>query len=597
MAFFGDFPAPSDAAKDPQRRHWNRPIAEKARPEGRARRDRDRKPPPPIKAANFDFQRFQRLGSPASPEHAGPSLYPLTHRPRGPLAKDGVNPPALCPAAMTAVEKIEGGEEIGLTDKVRGAVLWRSGSQIAAQLVTWTATFVVIRLLTPADYGLFAMTQVVLMFLSLMNGYGFANALVRSERVTPLEIRQMFGLLILLNGALALAQFALAPLAAAYFRQPAVETLLRVQVLLYAATPFIALPQALLSRRIDFRGQALVSMLSAGLSAATALGCAAAGLGVWTLVAAPLVLFWSQGIGLTWAARSLVWPSFRFKGAGHHIRYGGAMVAIQCFWFIQSQSDVFIAGRIVAPHALGLYTTSLFLTQIVAGKFVPPVNEVSFAAYSRIQDRRDALAAAFLKTVRLVMLIALPFYFGLATTAEPVVLTVLGWKWAETVPLVRALALAMPFLTLQILFAPATNALGRPRAALRVAMAGAAIMPACFLIGSQYGTIGLARAWLVGFPLLTATTVALSLPVIGASLRGLARAVLPGLAASAVMAAVVAGADAALPAMAPAARMGILAATGLAVYAGLLVAFARPLVEEVAALLLRREPPAAAQAL
>src|SRR6202161_2511369 len=264
-----------------------------------------------------------------------------------------------------------------------------------------------------------------------------------------------------------------------------VGALLRVQALLYVATPFIALPQALLSRRIDFRAQALVALASALLSAATALGCAAPGWGVWTLVAAPLVLFWTQGIGLTAVARSLVWPSFRFRGAGHHIRYGGAMVAIQCLWVAPSQADIFIAGRMVAPHALGLYTISLFLTQILAGKFIPPVNEVSFAAYARLQDRQDAVAAAFLKTVRLVMLIALPFYFGLAMTAGPVVLTVLGGKYAGTVPLVRTLALAMPFLALQILFAPATNALGRPRAALRVAMAGAAIMPISFLIGSR----------------------------------------------------------------------------------------------------------------
>jgi O-antigen/teichoic acid export membrane protein len=498
---------------------------------------------------------------------------------------------------VTIAEKIEAAEEPGLTSRVRGAVLWRSGSQIAAQLVTWMATFLVIRLLEPADYGLFAMTQVVLMFLNLMNGYGFANALVRSDKVTPLEIRQMFGLLILLNGGLALAQVLMAPLAAAYFRQPMVETLLRVQALLYMATPFIALPQALLSRRIDFRAQALVSLVSALLSAATALGCAAAGMGVWTLVAAPLVGFWANGIGLTLVARSLVWPSFRFAGAGHHIRYGGAMVAIQCFWFAQSQADVFIAGRLVVPHQLGLYTISLFLTQILAGKFIPPVNEVSFAAYARIQDRKDALAAAFLKTVRLVMLVALPFYFGLATTAAPVVMTVLGPKYAETIPIIRTLAMAMPFLTLQILFAPATNALGRPRATLRVAVAGAVIMPVAFLFGSQYGTLGLARAWLFGFPLLTAATVAMSLPIIGARLGGLARAIAPGLLASAAMAAVVATIDSVLPVLTAPARLAILAPAGVAVYAGLLFAFARPLVNDVLALALGRPVVVPAQAL
>ncbi len=109
-----------------------------------------------------------------------------------------------------------------------------------------------------------------------------------------------------------------------------------------------------------------------------------------------------------------------------------AMVAVQACWFVQSQADVFIAGRLLDPHRLGLYTTALFLTQILAAKFVPPLNEVAFAAYSRIQARRDVIQTAFLKSVRLIMLVALPFYFGLAATAEPFVLTFLGPKWIET---------------------------------------------------------------------------------------------------------------------------------------------------------------------
>jgi O-antigen/teichoic acid export membrane protein len=477
-----------------------------------------------------------------------------------------------------------------MTDRVRGAVMWRSGSQIVAQLVTWTATFLVIRLLAPSDYGLFAMTQAILVFLTLMSGHGFANALVRRETISPNEIRQVFGMLLILNLGLACVQLALAPLAAAYFRQPLVAQLLTVQALLYVATPFIALPQALLARRLNFKRQAQVHLLAASLGAGTALACASAGWGVWTLVAAPLVLFWTQAIGLTWAARSLVAPSFRFAGAGHLFRYGGAMLAVQFFWFLQSQSDIFIAGRLVDPHRLGLYTTALFLTQIFAAKFVPPLNDVAFAAYSQIKDRPGAVADAFLKGVRLILLIALPFYFGLAVTAEPLVRTVLGPKWVETIPLVRLLAWAMPFMTLQILFQPATNALGQARIALRIAMAGAVILPLCFLVGVQYGIIGLAWAWLIGFPLYTAVTVFTALPVIGASAAGLGRAVAPALLAASAMAAAVLGLDLLLPPMGAGARLSMLVPFGAAAYCGLLFAFARPLVEDVLTLVLRRRP-------
>ena len=100
------------------------------------------------------------------------------------------------------------------------------------------------------------------------------------------------------------------------------------------------------------------------------------------------------------------------------------------------------------------------------------------------------IQTAFLKSVRLIMLVALPFYFGLAVTAEPLVLTVLGPKWTETAPLVPVLAMAMPLMTLQILFAPATNALGRPGMAVRTGLVGALLLPAAFLIGIQWGVAG-----------------------------------------------------------------------------------------------------------
>ena len=129
-----------------------------------------------------------------------------------------------------------------LGDRVRRAVIWRSGSQLVAQLVQWGSTFMVIRILSPRDYGLFAMTQVVLVLLNMANGYGLASALIQQRDVTRRQIGQLFGMLLVLNLGLGLAQALLASLAAAYYRQPIVADLLRVQALLYVTTPFIALP-------------------------------------------------------------------------------------------------------------------------------------------------------------------------------------------------------------------------------------------------------------------------------------------------------------------------------------------------------------------
>jgi O-antigen/teichoic acid export membrane protein len=468
-----------------------------------------------------------------------------------------------------------------LHSKVRSAVIWRSGTQILGQMITWASTFLVIRILSPSDYGLFAMTQVVLVLLNMLNGYGLASALVRRPDADRHAQRQLFGMLILLNVALGTAQFAAAPFAAAYYRQPVVADLLRVQALLYLATPFIALPYALLSRDMDFRKQAKVNLISALAGAFAALAGALAGLGVWTLVLAPIALFATRAIGMTWAARSLMWPSFDFRGAGDIARYGGVMAFGQIFWFLQSQADVFIAGRTFSPHALGIYTTSLFLTQIFVSKFVPPLNEVAFSAYARMQHQAGAVAASFVKSARIIMVVGLPFYLGLAATARPLVEVVLGPKWAEAAPIVHWLALAMPMMTLQVLFAPASDALGHPEISARNGATGALLLPIAFLIGVQWGVEGLIAAWFVAYPFYLGISAWRTLPVIGVRARDLLDAITPPALAAVAMALIVSLVDGALSPMPPVARLGFLAFTGVAVYGAWLLAFGRSTIDEV----------------
>ncbi|MFS0738178.1 lipopolysaccharide biosynthesis protein [Sphingomonas sp. 1P06PA] len=472
--------------------------------------------------------------------------------------------------------------------RVRSALIWRSGSQIVAQLVMWASTFLVIRLLSPGDYGLFAMTQIVMSLTALFNGYGLTGALVQSESVDRQRSAQVFGLLILMNGALAVAQLAIAPLAAAYFRQPVVADMIRVQALFHLLTPFIMMPQALLSRAIDFRTQARANIVAAMVAAVTALVSAIAGLGVWTLVLAPLAMFLTRAILLAVLGRWWIRPSFDFRGAGGAIGFGGAMLLSEALWFVQTQADVFIGGRWLTPADLGAYTTAVFLSQIVINKFLPALNDVAFPAYARLQGDRAATSYAFLKAVRMVMLVVMPFSLGLAVTAEPLVLTMLGDHWAAAVPIVALLGLATPFVALRTLYQPITNALGRPGIMAAISGAGAVIMPIAFLVGARHGAIGMAWGWVAGFPLLALIASILSLPVIGVRAADLARAIAPSALAGITMAVLVLALESQLPPLAPIARLALLVPAGALAYFGALALVARPLLAELWRLARRR---------
>ncbi len=486
--------------------------------------------------------------------------------------------------------------DAGFGARIKSALLWRSGSQIVSQMISWVVTLVVIRLLDPADYGLFAMTQVILNFATFLNGYGLVSALVQSDTLDSHRLRQAFGIMLLLNGGLAVAQLLIAPVAADYYDQPLVADLLRVQALLYLTTPFISIPEALMGRALDFRRPAVVNLIAAAASAAVALTGALLGWGVWTLVFAPMAGFWVKAVGYVLATGFRPIPSFNFRGTGAMVTYGASLLGGQLFWIVQSQADIFIGGRMLDPHELGLYAEALFLTQIFVSKFIPPLNDVAFPAYARMQKDPGRIAWSFCKAVRLLLLISCPVYLGMAVTAEPLVDTLFGEKWRPMAPFVAILALAMPFMTLQVMFAPVSNALGRPGLTARIAAVGAVLMPAAFLVGIQFGAIGLAWAWLCSFPLLTIVTAKLAGGPMGLRLSDLIRAAAPGLGCSILMAGAVMAVDSMLPPLPSVARLGVLVPTGGIAFLAALTLCARGTLMELVALVIRRKPPVTAAA-
>ena len=168
--------------------------------------------------------------------------------------------------------------------------------------------------------------------------------------------------------------------------------------------------------------------------------------------------------------------------------------------------------------------------------------------------------------------------------------TVFGPKWVEMIPFVQLLALAMPFFALQIIFSPATNAMGKPRLYVISSAAGAFIMPSVFLIGIQFGPLGLGYAWLVGAPLLLLVTIFVSLPTIGARGRDIFMAVLPSALAAIVMAGAVLLVSPLVSTLPAPARLAIFVAFGAAIYLGISWRVQRQTINDLVSVWRKKKP-------
>ena len=68
-----------------------------------------------------------------------------------------------------------------IRSKVISAVRWSATARFLGQAFSWAITIVVIRLLSPGDYGLMAMAMVVVSLLILLNTLGLDAVLVQER--------------------------------------------------------------------------------------------------------------------------------------------------------------------------------------------------------------------------------------------------------------------------------------------------------------------------------------------------------------------------------------------------------------------------------
>ena len=87
-----------------------------------------------------------------------------------------------------------------LRHKVVSGFSWMAGGKLVGQLFSWGVTLVVIRLLTPSDYGLMALATLVLTFLNLAAELGLSSALVQRKTITEEIVKQCFGLILIFGG-------------------------------------------------------------------------------------------------------------------------------------------------------------------------------------------------------------------------------------------------------------------------------------------------------------------------------------------------------------------------------------------------------------
>lgn len=332
-------------------------------------------------------------------------------------------------------------------------------------------TALLARLLSPSEFGLYAIITFTLSFLTSFGDAGLGASLIReAEEPAERDYRAVFTVQQMLVFAVVVLFWLASPGVASGYHLPSSGAwLFRLAALSLLVTSFQVIPQIRLERRLAFDklalvevGMALVYNLTAVVLAWRGWGAMSFALGMLARSAAGVMLAnlvspWSMG----WA-----WDWVRVR---RHLRFGLPYQGIGFVSLVKDSIAPVFVGLMLGTSQLGYInwanTVAVYPTVVLAA-----LQRIYLPAYSRMQEHREALGRLVEQTLRAAHGVAAPLAVLTLVLIEPTTRLVFGGKWLVALPLFY-------FFWIPNIFSPTSaplmallNALGRSRTTFSFAL-------------------------------------------------------------------------------------------------------------------------------
>ena len=348
-----------------------------------------------------------------------------------------------------------------LKAKTAKGVGWGFADNILGLGITAVANIILARILSPADFGIIGMTAIFITLSTSLVDSGFTGALTRKKDTVKADFDTVFYFNLAVSCLLYAVLFFCSPFIARFFREPILVPVIRILGISLIINAFGIVQKIILVRRIDFRTQAWISLVSSFAAAVAAVAMAFYGFGVWSLVvlqvgklAVNTILLWSVSKwhpGLCFSRKS-----FRDM-----FSFGGRLLITSIISAIWSEMYSFIIGKMYSSSVLGQYSRADKVKNMVTSNVSSVMQKVSYPVLASIQDEGERQINVYRKILKTTVLISFTAVFGVWAVAGPFILTFFGDQWLPAVGYLRIMCFSGLFLPLMMCSVNVINADGR----------------------------------------------------------------------------------------------------------------------------------------
>ncbi len=371
------------------------------------------------------------------------------------------------------------------------AVLSVQGVRFALRVV---AAVVLARLISPEDFGLFALLSTISELINRLQQAGLNAATIQKKDLAFAQVNALFWINVNLSLALSLLTLLAAPLLGWVFQQPRLPALVMVASSWFIFSALSGQHLALIKRQVRYTTVAAIDLPSLILGTTAGIIAAWLGAGIWALMIMQfmMLIVTTTGVWLTSNWRP-GWPSVR-GDIREMLKFGGHLTSFSLLTFLNRNVDNMMIARFAGAEALGFYDRAFQLLLLPRQQISFPLSSIMQSGLSRLQDDPRQFREYFLKNFTVIFSLSLPVIVFLFVAAEPAVLVALGPNWRPSAFLFQALAPAALVHVIMNSFWAVLVAQGKAARQVREAGILTAFNVTAIVFGIRWGTMGVALA-------------------------------------------------------------------------------------------------------
>lgn len=331
---------------------------------------------------------------------------------------------------------------------------------IALNLVSF---FLLARLLTPAEVGLFSVAMAIISITQVIRDFGLVSFLIQKKDLTRDYIATAWGLALMLGLSLFLLIQAGAPFIGAFYNEESLTVIARIVALNFLILPFNSVSLALLRREMHFKTTMRLNLTASLLGTVGTLTLAWMGVGAYSLALGAVLNNGIVALGLLHlgAASRLARPTLLHWR--EIMRFGGPLTVANVVTSIAMDINDLAVGKIMGFNAVAIASRAQGLMNLFHRDFMNAVRNVAYPAFAQAHREDGSVEAKYMASLNNVTAVAWTFYGFAALFPLEVLRLMFGPQWDASAPLVPLFCLAGAVSALNTLIPTALLAAGHAK--------------------------------------------------------------------------------------------------------------------------------------